>query len=256
MLGMGKRRLDMFFSPYPEQLFISPVLGLSSSTSVTSVAVHEWRWGFLACLVCGDLWGMVACCSWVTAESKEIPHKKIVLLSLLQNECVKYCCKLLGYVCLDSQLWLTTWIVQQQEQQRIQRRICSFAIKTALALSSDGRCEEHTAVYQCKHQYIHTFSAGIGVMETHVMDTSQGEEKGIGPPFYLMGKSEDVQKFGIFNVSDRLVGFVPQRSKLLTGDIATGLFIRLSCTAVCDLALIFNRKQSLDLNDFASTCMK
>lgn len=164
MLGMGKRRLDMFFSPYPEQLFISPVLGLSSSTSVTSVAVHEWRWGFLACLVCGDLWGMVACCSWVTAESKEIPHKKIVLLSLLQNECVKYCCKLLGYVCLDSQLWLTTWIVQQQEQQRIQRRICSFAIKTALALSSDGRCEEHAAVYQCKHQYIHTFSAGIGVM--------------------------------------------------------------------------------------------
>lgn len=202
---------------------------------------------------------MVACCSWVTAESTEISHKKIVLLSLLQSECMKYCCKLLGYVCLDSQLWLTTWIVQQQEQQRIQRRICSFAIKTTLALSSDGRCEEHTAVYQCKYQYIHTFSAGIGVMETHVVDTSQGEEKGIGPPFCLMGKSEDIQKFGIFNVSDRLVGFVPQRSpcdSLLTGDIATGLFFRLSCTAVCDLALIFNRKQFLGLNDFASTSTK
>lgn len=251
MLGMGKKRPDMLFSPYPEQLFISPVLGLSSLTSVTSVAVHEWRWRFLAWLLCDDLWGMVAC-SWVTAESTERSCKKIVLLSLLQNECMKYCYKLLGYMCLDSQLWLAMWTVQQQEQ-RIQRRICSFAIRTALALSSDGRCEEHTAIYP----YIHTYSAGIGVTETHVMDTSQGEEKGIGSPFYPMGKSEDIQKFGVLNVSDRLVGLVSQRSEWLTGDITTALFIRLSCTAVCDFALILNRKQScLDLNDFVISCMK
>lgn len=42
--------------------------------------------------------------------------------------------------------------------------------------------------------FIHPYSAGVGVTESHVMDTSQGKEVGIGSSFNLMGKSEDRQK--------------------------------------------------------------